>query len=281
MRRLINTSELIPAISNLIIDACCNLNDDQMCSLENALQKEESPYGKDALEIILKNAAVAKKERIPCCQDTGTCVIFMNVGQEISWTGEPLANAVNEAVRKGYTEGFLRKSIVRDPLDRVNTGDNAPAVLHTEIVPGDGLAITVLPKGGGSENMSVFATLLPSGGEDAIQGFVLKAVEAAGGNPCPPVILGIGLGGTMDYCALLAKKALLRSVGERNKNPRYAALEEQLLSAINDLGIGPLGMGGRITALDVHIQEYPCHVTALPIALNFQCHAARHKSITL
>ncbi|MDR3301302.1 MAG: fumarate hydratase [Spirochaetaceae bacterium] len=281
MPRIIDTCELIPVISHLIIDACNNLNDDQICALQNALQNEESPYGRAALDIIIKNAAIAKTEQIPCCQDTGTCVVFMEIGQEISWKGEPLASAVNEAVARGYTDGFLRKSMVRDPLERINTGDNTPAVLHTEIVSGDKLSITVLAKGGGSENMNAFTTLLPSGGEEAIRDFVVQTVEAAGGKPCPPLILGIGLGGTMERCALLAKKALLRAVGERNTNPRYAQLEEKLLRTINNLGIGPLGMGGRMTVLDVHIDAYPCHVTALPVALNFQCHAARHKSITL
>jgi fumarate hydratase subunit alpha len=281
MNRVLNTAILVNIIADLIIDACCILGDQQIRALEDALQKEESSYGRDALEIILKNAMLAKQKKVPCCQDTGICAVFMEVGQEVSWTGAALGEAVNEGVRKGYTEGFLRKSIVGDPLKRINTNDNTPAVLHTEIICGDKVKITVLPKGGGSENMGAFATLLPSAGEDGVRQFVLEKVRAAGGKPCPPVILGIGLGGTMDYCVHLAKKSLLRPAGERHINEYYAGLELKLLDAVNSLGIGPLGMGGKITALDVHIEAYPCHVTALPASLVFQCHAARHKSITI
>ncbi|MDR2864849.1 MAG: fumarate hydratase [Spirochaetaceae bacterium] len=281
MPRLINTAELVPLVADLIIDACCNINDDNVTALKESLNKEESPYGKDALAMIIENICVAKKEKIAVCQDTGSCVIFMEIGQEVSWQGEGLVAAINEGVRRGYTAGFLRKSIVRDPLDRINTGDNTPAVLHTEITGGSEVKITVLPKGGGSENMGAFTTLSPSAGKEGIQDFVLKTMLCAGGKPCPPVILGIGLGGTMDYCAFLAKKALIRPLAERNKNPFYAEFEQTLLDALNNLGIGPLGMGGRISALAVHIEQYPCHITALPVALCFQCHAARYKSIVI
>jgi fumarate hydratase subunit alpha len=274
--RVINTAELVPIISNLIVDACCSIDDNHISALQSAFQNEESPYGKEALKIIIENAALAKKTVVPCCQDTGVCVVFMDIGQEVSWQGEPLSSAVNEAVRCGYAD--LRKSVA-DPLDRINTGDNTPAVLHTEIVAGNRVKITVMPKGGGSENMGAFTTLLPSAGWGGIKNFALKTVEAAGGKPCPPIILGVGIGGTMDYCTLLAKKALLRPAGERNKNKNYADLEIELLTEINNLGIGPLGMGGRCTAIDVHIEYYPCHITALPVALCFQCHSSRYKTI--
>jgi fumarate hydratase subunit alpha len=252
-----------------------------MDALRDAYQKEESPYGKDTLQLLIENAEYAKKEQIACCQDTGTCVVVMEIGQEVSWTGGPLLDAVNEGVRKGYDEGYLRKSMVRDPLNRVNTGDNTPAVFHSEIVPGDKVTVTVMPKGGGSENMGAFSTLLPAEGEAGVKNFVLKAVESAGGKACPPVIVGVGVGGTMDKCAWIAKKALLRPVGDRNPDSYYAKLELELLEKINNLGIGPLGMGGRITALDVHIEYYPCHITALPVAVNLQCHASRRAAAVL
>jgi fumarate hydratase subunit alpha len=203
-------------------------------------------------------------------------VVLLEIGQEVSWTGAPLFDAVNEGVRRGYDQGYIRTSMVRDPLHRVNTGDNTPAVLHTEILPGDRVRVTVMPKGGGSENMGAFSTLVPAEGEGGVKDFVLKTLVDAGGKTCPPVIVGVGLGGTMDHCTWIAKKALLRPIGERNRDPYYAAMEEELLDRINRLGIGPLGMGGRITALDVHIEYYPCHITALPVAVNLQCHASRH-----
>jgi fumarate hydratase subunit alpha len=279
--RVIDSSALVPVISSLIIEACCVLNDDVISALRAALLKEESPYGKDALGVLIKNAGIAKEKQVACCQDTGSCIIFIEAGQEVAWSGIPLRDAVNEGVRRGYGEGFLRKSMAGDPLERVNTGDNTPAILHTEIVTGDKVKITVLPKGGGCENMSAFTTLLPSAGWEGVKDFALRKVEEAGGKPCPPIILGVGIGGSADYCALLAKKALLRKIGERNKIERYAALELELLEAINKLGIGPLGMGGRISALDVHIEAYPCHITALPVAVCFQCHAARVKTAVI
>jgi fumarate hydratase subunit alpha len=279
--RLIHTASIIPVIAGLCQKACYELGDDVIAALTTALQKEESLYGKDILRQLLENAAYAKEAQIPCCQDTGACIVVMDIGQEVSWEGASLTDAVNEGVRRGYTEGYLRKSMTKDPLDRVNTGDNTPAILHTQIVPGSQVTITVFPKGGGSENMGAFITLTPGAGEAGIKDFVLKTVETAGGNPCPPVIVGIGVGGTMDWCAWLAKKALLRPLGEWNPNPRYARLETDLLEAINNLGIGPMGMGGRVTALEVHIEQYPCHITALPVAVSFQCHAHRRASATL
>jgi len=207
--------------------------------------------------------------------------VILEIGQEICWTGMNLFDAVNEGVRRGYGEGYLRNSMVVDPLNRVNTGDNTPAVLHTEIVGGDRVSITVMPKGGGSENMGAFHTLVPAEGAEGVKDFVLKTVLDAGGKSCPPVIVGVGVGGTMDKCAWIAKKALLRPIGSRSPNPFYAGMEEDLLEKINSLGIGPLGMGGRITALDVHIEYYPCHITALPVAVNLQCHSSRHASAEL
>ena len=273
-----DTSEVIEVIANLCKKACYELNDNLIDALKKAYTQEESPYGKDTLDLLIKNAEYAKQEQIACCHDTGTAVVIMEIGQEISWTGMPLVEAVYAGVRKGYEEGYLRKSMVRDPLDRVNTGDNTPCVFHPEIVPGDKVHITVMPKGGGSENMGAFTTLVPAVGEEGVKDFIMKTVEYAGGMTCPPIIVGVGVGGTMDKCAWLAKKALLRPIGERNPVPHYARMEEELLKKINDLGIGPLGMGGRTTALDVHIEYFPCHITALPVAVNLQCHASRHAS---
>lgn len=275
MTRVIDTSELIPVIADLCKKACYELGDNFVCALKKALVKEESPYGRDTISLLIDNAEYAKKEQIACCHDTGTTVVIMDIGQEVAWTGMPLGEAVNAGVRKGYEEGYLRKSMVRDPLARVNTGDNTPCVFHPEIVPGDKVKITVMPKGGGSENMGAFTTLVPAQGEEGVKDFIVKVVEAAGGKACPPMIVGVGVGGTMDKCTWLAKKALLRPIGERSETPHYARMEDELMERINDLGIGPLGMGGRMTALDVHIEYFPCHITSLPVAVNLQCHAAR------
>jgi fumarate hydratase subunit alpha len=281
MPRILNTAQVVPVLAELVKKACYELDDNFMEALEAAAEAEESPYGRDTLRLLIDNAKYAKEEQIACCHDTGTCVVIMEIGQEVSWTGIPLFDAVNDGVRKGYDEGYLRKSMVRDPLNRVNTGDNTPAVFHTEIVPGDKVTITVMPKGGGSENMGAFSTLVPAVGEDGVKDFILRTLEYAGGKTCPPVIVGVGIGGTMDWCSWIAKKALLRPIGQRNSNPYYAAMEKELLEKINNLGIGPLGMGGRITALDVHIEYYPCHITALPVAVNLQCHASRHAQAEL
>jgi len=276
MPRVLDTAELIPLIAGLAKKACYELDDNVMKALRDAEKREESPYGRDTLRFLIGNAEYAKKEQIASCHDTGVCVVILEIGQEISWKGMPLFDAVNEGVRRGYDEGYLRKSMVADPLNRVNTGDNTPAVLHTEIVSGDRVAITVMPKGGGSENMGAFRTLVPAEGVQGVKDFVLGTVQQAGGKTCPPVIVGVGIGGTMDKCVWIAKKALLRPIGSRSPNSFYAAMEEELLEKINNLGIGPLGMGGRITALDVHIEYYPCHITSLPVAVNLQCHASRH-----
>jgi fumarate hydratase subunit alpha len=281
MSRILDTADLVPVIAGLCKKACYELDETFMDALRAAEKREESPYGRDTLRLLIDNAEYAKKEQIACCHDTGAAVVMLEIGQEVSWKGAPLADAVDEGVRRGYAEGFLRKSLVRDPLNRVNTGDNTPAMLHTEIVAGDRVAITVMPKGGGSENMGSFATLVPAQGAEGVKDFVLQTLKDAGGKTCPPVIVGVGVGGTMDKCVWIAKKALLRPVGARNQNPFYAAMEEELLERINNLGIGPLGMGGRITALAVNIAYFPCHITALPVAVNLQCHASRHASAVL
>lgn len=281
MKRVMHTSEVIPVISQLVMKACYELNDNVMDAFREAYKKEKSIYSKETLDLLIKNAEYAKKEQIACCHDTGTCVVIMEIGQKVSWEGPSLIDQINEGVRKGYKEGYLRNSIVRDPLDRVNTNDNTPAVIHTEIVEGDQVSITVMPKGGGSENMGSFTTLVPSEGIEGVKKFVLETIMQAGGKTCPPIIVGVGVGGTMDKAAWIAKKALLRPIGERNSKPLYANLEEELLEAINDTGIGTLGMGGNVTALDVHIDYYPCHITALPVAVNLQCHASRHASAVI
>jgi len=276
MTRILDTAELIPIIAELAKKACYELSDDVIDSLREAQNREESPYGRDCLRQLVENAEYAKKEQIACCQDTGTCNVILEIGQELSWKGMPLFDAVNEGVRRGYEEGFLRKSMVADPFDRVNTGDNTPAMLHTEIVLGDRVSVTVMPKGGGCENMGAFSTLLPSDGVQGVKDFVIQTVDRSGGKACPPLLVGVGIGGSMDKCVWLAKKALLRPIGSRSSNPFYSSLETELLEEINDLGIGPMGMGGRITALDVHVEYYPCHITALPVAVNLQCHASRN-----
>jgi fumarate hydratase subunit alpha len=281
MSRVIKTETIIPVVERLVKKACYELDDNVMGALKSAYKVEESPIGKDTIEILIKSAEFAKQEQIACCHDTGTCVVVVEIGQEVCWEGDLLRNQINEGVRRGYESGYLRKSMVVDPLERINTNDNTPAVIHTEVVPGDKVVITVMPKGGGSENMGAFKTMLPGEGIEGVKKFVLDTVSAVGGNPCPPYIIGVGVGGTMDHCSWMAKKALLRPIGERNSKPLYANLEKDLLTKVNNLGIGPLGMGGTVTALDVHIDYYPCHITALPVAVNFQCNASRHATETI
>ena len=281
MARLLDTALVVPLISRLAQEACCSLPAAHTAALASALETERSPYGRDVLQTLVDNAAYAHTERLPCCQDTGICSVYMEIGQEVGWTGQPLAAMVNEGVRRGYTKGFLRKSMVRCPLERENTGDNTPAVFYPEIVAGDGVTITVFPKGGGCENMGAFTTLLPDAGEQGIIDFVAHTVDASGGKSCPPLTVGVGVGGTMDWCCHLAKRALLRPHGARNANARYARLECALLDCLNTLGIGPMGTGGTVTALDVRIEQYPCHITALPVAVSLQCHAARQATAFL
>lgn len=230
------------------------------------------------LEQLIENARIAREEQMPICQDTGIALVFVEIGQDAHIVGGGLSEAINEGVRRGYDEGYLRKSVVRHSLDRANTGDNTPAVVHTEIVPGDGLKITVCPKGGGCENMSAAKMLTPAEGRGGVKRFVVETVREAGPNPCPPIIVGVGLGGTLEKAALLSKKAILRRVGEPSANPIDAELERELLAAVNETGVGPAGYGGRVTALAVHVESYPCHIASLPVAITLQCHAARHKA---
>jgi fumarate hydratase subunit alpha len=279
--REIHVSEIIKAIRKLCIDANYYLSDDIKQKLEEAHKEEDWNIAKDILDKILINAGIAKNENMPMCQDTGVTCVFIDLGQDVHVTGGNLEEAINEGVRQGYAEGFLRKSVVKDPLNRVNTGDNTPAVIHYNIVPGDKLHITVSPKGFGSENMSKLKMLRPADGIEGVKNFILQTVKEAGPNPCPPIIVGVGIGGTFEKSALIAKKSLLRSVTQRNSDPFYAALEEELLQKINALGIGPQGFGGRTTALCVNIETYPTHIAGLPVAVNISCHATRHAEIEL
>ena len=280
--REIDAKKVTEAVARLFQEANFFLGDDVLNSLKQAVEEEESPLGRQVLEQILENADIAAKEHIPICQDCGFAVVYLELGQDVHIVGGDLYAAVEEGVRQAYSEGYLRKSIVRQPFSaRVNTKDNTPAVIHTDIVPGDKLNITVLPKGGGSENMSRLAMLKPSEGRQGVIDFVVRAVDEAGSNPCPPVIVGVGIGGTSDQAMILAKKALLRQVGEPNSDPEVAELEKEILERVNNTGVGPQGFGGRTTALAVHAEVFPAHIASLPAAVNLQCHAARHKEATL
>jgi fumarate hydratase subunit alpha len=279
--RDISTSRIADAVAELCVSANYELGDDVYQALVDGLKAEESPAGRDVLEQLIENAKIAREERVPMCQDTGFAVFFVEVGQDAHITGGSLSDAINSGVARGYSEGFLRKSIVEHPLDRKNTGDNTPAIIYTEIVPGDRLKIIIAPKGGGSENMSGVRMLKPSDGVEGVKKFVVETVKSAGSNPCPPIIVGVGIGGTMEKAALNAKKALLRRVGDHNSNPSDAELEKELLRLVNGTGIGPAGLGGRITALAVNVETFPCHIASLPVAVNIQCHAARHKEVVL
>lgn len=278
--RQIDVGEITKAVKEAAIAANYDLGEDLLTALKKGEAEEESPSGREVFRQLLENARIAGSEHVPLCQDCGLTVIFVELGQEVQITGGDFQEAIQEGVRQGYKEGFLRKSLCH-PLTRANTGDNTPAVIHTEIVPGDKLKITVVPKGGGSENMSRVFMLKPAEGMAGIIEKVLTTVREAGPNPCPPIIVGVGIGGTFERAALLAKKALLREVGSTNPDPELAALEQGLLTAVNDLGIGPQGLGGRITALAVHVVMQPCHIASLPVAVNIQCHAARHKEAIL
>lgn len=278
----IHVDTIIEAVRNICQGANFDLGDDVQRALEESLQIEESSTGKMIIEQILENAEIASKQRVPMCQDTGVAVFFVELGQEAQVVGGDFAEAINEGVRQGYREGYLRKSMVNDPLfDRKNTEDNTPAIIHTRIVPGDRLKITVAPKGAGSENMSAIRMMKPADGLEGVKDFVVECVERSGGNPCPPVIVGVGIGGTFEKCAEIAKRALLRELGKHSADFRFVSLERELKEKINDLGIGPMGLGGRVTALAVHIESFPCHIGSLPVAVNIQCHAARHKSVVL
>ncbi|MDP4160460.1 MAG: fumarate hydratase, partial [Bacillota bacterium] len=248
---------------------------------QKALKDERSPLGQEVLERLIENADIAHSERVPMCQDTGMAILFVEIGQDLHIVGGGLAEAINEGVRRGYEKGYLRKSVVKDPFERVNTGDNTPAVIHYDIVPGDSLHLVVAPKGFGSENMGGVKMCKPSEGLEGAMQFVVDTVDRAGGNPCPPIIVGVGVGGTMEKAAFLAKRSLLREVGNHNPEERLAKIEEELLERINRLGIGPQGFGGVTTALAVNLEVYPTHIAGMPVAVNIGCHATRHKEITL
>ena len=280
--REIEASIITQTVAQLCQEANFVLDEDILAALKKAQETEESPLGREVLSQIIENAQIAEREHLPLCQDCGTAVIFLEIGQEVHIIGGDLNKAVEEGVRLGYSQGYLRKTMVSRPFSaRINTGDSTPPVIHTEIVPGDRLKVICMPKGGGAENMSRLAMLKPADGRQGVIDVVVRAVEQAGGNPCPPVIAGLGIGATSEKAMLLAKKALLRRVGEPNPDPEVAELEKELLRRINDLGIGPLGFGGRITALAVHAEVMPTHIASLPVAVNFQCHSARHREAVL
>jgi fumarate hydratase subunit alpha len=280
--REIKVSDVTEAISRLFQEACYCLPEDVVAALKKAREKEESPGARAVLDSILENIEIAGKGEIPLCQDTGNAIVFLELGQEVHITGGDLYTAVNEGVRQGYANGYLRKSVVRQPFSaRVNTKDNTPAIIYTDIVPGDRLKIIAKPKGGGSENMTRLTVLTPAEGRQGIIDFVVNRVDESGSNPCPPVIVGIGIGGTTDKTMLMAKKALLRKVGEPNPDAEVAGLEREILERVNNLGIGAMGYGGRITALAVHVDTFPCHIASLPVAVNPQCWCARHKEAIL
>lgn len=269
-------------VTNLFQEACLYLPEDVLDALKQAKEREESPVARDVLDKIIENTEIAVREGIPLCQDTGAAVVFLEVGQEVHVVGGDLEVCINEGVRQAYEKGYLRKSMVRQPFSaRVNTKDNTPAIIHTEITPGDRLKISVMPKGGGSENCSRLTVMPPAKGRQGIIDFVVNLVEESGSNPCPPIIVGLGIGGTTDKAMALAKKALLRKVGESNPDPEVAELERDILKRVNNLGIGPMGYGGRITALAVHAETFPAHIASLPVAVNIQCWCARHKEAVL
>ena len=278
--REISAQLITETVKRLCIEANCYLPGDLQQRIEQCYAQEPWPQAKEILERIVENYTIAREKAQPICQDTGVACVFLKIGQDVHVNGS-IEDAVNEGVRQGYGEGYLRKSVVRDPLDRVNTGDNTPAMIYYELVPGDKLEITVAPKGFGSENMSAIKMLRPSDGLQGVKDFVKKVVEDAGPNPCPPIVVGVGVGGTFDKAAYLAKKALMRSVDERNADPFYAKLEEELLAEINELGIGPQGFGGKTTALAVNIEKFPTHIAGLPVAVNINCHVTRHKTEVL
>lgn len=279
--RAINAEEITPVISRLCLEANIKLPEDVKTALIDARTREKSPMAADILDKTITNHKLAEANKIPICQDTGVCCVFLEIGENVFIKGN-IASAVNEGVRRGYQEGYLRKSVIGDPLfNRTNTGDNTPAMLYTEYVPGDKIKITVVPKGFGSENMSAVKMLQPSDGLEGVETFILEVIKNAGPNPCPPIVVGIGLGGTLDKSALLAKKALLRPLGQPSHDPNYAGFEAALLEKVNALGIGPQGLGGRTTALGVAVEYTATHIAGLPCAVNLNCHAARHASEVL
>jgi fumarate hydratase subunit alpha len=275
--RDISAKKIADTVARLSMEANFDLEKDVVDALKRGQSVEQSPVGREIFGQLLENAGIARSEKMPLCQDTGLAIVFVELGQDAHITGGTLEDAINEGVRRGYQEGYLRKSVLGDPLKRVNTKDNTPAVIHARIVPGARLRLWVVPKGGGSENMSKIAMLKPADGVEGVKKFVVESVRTASANPCPPIVVGVGIGGSFEQCAFNAKKALLREIGSAHTDAFYAALERELLEKVNNLGVGPMGLGGRVTALAVHIEVAPCHIASLPVAVNINCHAARHK----
>jgi fumarate hydratase subunit alpha len=277
--REVNIAEIVSAVRKLCIDANIYLDKDVVERIQDSLKAEDSPIAREILEQILMNARLAAEEQMPMCQDTGVAVVFVELGQEVHVIGGDFAEAINEGVRQGYRDGYLRKSMVDDSVfERKNTRDNTPAIIHAEVVPGASIKITVAPKGAGSENMSEVRMMKPADGIEGIKSFVVERVRKSGGSPCPPIVVGVGIGGNFEQCAYLSKRALLRPLNTSNSDPRWNAVEVELLKRINELGIGPMGLGGRTTALAVQILTMPCHIASMPVAVNLQCHAQRHKT---
>jgi len=276
MIREISNRKIIEVVRDLCIDANYNLGEDVLRAFDKAIEAEESATGIEVLKELQENARIAREEKAPICQDCGLAVVFIDIGQDVHITGGDLNEAVNEGVRQGYEDGYLRKSACH-PITRKNTGDNTPAIIHIQIVPGDKMKIVFAPKGGGAENMSRVTMLTPAAGIEGVKDFVVNRVKESGSNPCPPTVIGIGVGGTFERSAILAKKAILRDIGNRNSDPELAKIEEEILIRINKLGIGPMGYGGNTTSFDVFLEIEPCHIASLPVAVNVQCHAARHK----
>jgi len=276
--RELNVSVLTDTIARLCIEANTHLPEDVKCGIRSCRACEDWLIAKGVLDNIIENFEIADRENVPICQDTGMACVFLEIGQDVHFVGGDLREAVDAGVRKGYAEGYLRKSVVKDPVRRGNTGDNTPAVLYTEIVPGDRVKVTIGPKGFGSENMSAIRMFKPSAGIEGIKAFILETVENAGPNPCPPIVIGVGIGGTFDKAALLAKKALMRPIDSENPDPYYAQLEHEMLEKVNALGIGPQGFGGRTTAIGLNIETMPTHIAGMPCAININCHVTRHKT---
>ena len=276
--REIDVKIITETVAKLCINANRHLPQDVRCAIKNCRECEDGEIAKKVLDNIIENFEIADSENVPICQDTGMACVFLEIGQDVHFTGGNLNDAVNEGVRKGYTDGYLRKSVVKDPVRRGNTGDNTPAMIHTEITDGDSVKITVAPKGFGSENMSAIRMFKPSAGLQGIKDFIIETVENAGPNPCPPMVVGVGIGGTFDKAALLAKKALLRPLGSHNDDEFYASLETEMLTKINELGIGPQGFGGKTTAIGLNIETLPTHIAGMPCAININCHVTRHET---
>lgn len=279
--KYLDLTKVTDAVEKMCMDANFYLGSDVLDSLREISKTEVSPVGKNILNQIVTNHELAKENQVPMCQDTGIVVVFLEIGTKVHIDGD-IYEAINEGIRRGYENGYLRKSVVKDPLDRINTKDNTPGIIHTKLIPGsDKVKIIVAPKGGGSENMSAIRMLKPADGIEGIKKFVVETIKNAGGNPCPPIIIGVGIGGSFEKSALLAKEALMRDVNDSSENPINAKLEKELLELVNKTGVGPMGLGGRNTAIAVKVETYPCHIASLPVAININCHAARHKEIVL